>query len=579
MKTIRGEVEKISPYEWETSSASLAKALGLKEKDILRFDMNTSPFAPAMSLPKKLKISEYPDPSYENLILRLAKYAKTTKNRILVGAGADEIIDIIARTFLEKGEAALISTPTYSMFRISVELAGGVAIGVPRGKNYSLDPDVVIAKAREAKAKLIFVCNPNSPTGNSTPFPVLEKIAKNSDSILIVDEAYYEFCKKSAFSSLGKLKNVIIIRTLSKAFGLAGIRVGYAIAPPRLAEAMNKVRPPNSISMVSLYLAEQALAERIPEMRNNVETIVKERKRLSEALGNFGLFVYPSVTNFLFVRTSPDLASKIYGEFLKKGLVIRDFSNKELTKGCLRITVRSRAENDCLLRELKSILDSSYESLIFDIDGVLVDVSKSYREAIKRTASKFLRRNVTSGEVEEMKSTVGFNNDWDAAYALVTRTQNPMEINRTSTLYSKIKSAFQEAYLGKDGTGGLIEKEKPIVSESTLARLKRNGVKLGVVTGRPREEALIALAPFLGKYFDERNIIALEDCDEEKPSPKPLLLLMGRMGSKNSLYVGDSPSDVAAANSARIRIAVVGADIGGDFCLRNVNEIFKVVGQ
>ncbi|MFH1447848.1 MAG: histidinol-phosphate transaminase [Candidatus Micrarchaeota archaeon] len=576
-KTVRAIVQNLSPYTWEPSSASIAAKLGLKEKDIIRFDTNTSSYNPPLGPLRKVKISEYPDASYQALARLLAKYSGVKEKQIVVGAGADEIIDVITRTFLEQGEKAVISSPTYSLFQISVELAGGVAVEVPREKDYELNAERIMSKARETDAKLIFICNPNNPTGNLTQAKDLIKIAKTVDSILVVDEAYYEFCGKSVVNSLRKQDNAIIIRTLSKGFGLAGIRVGYAIVPTRLADMMNRCRPPNSVSAISLKIAENALKNDTGDMGRKISCMQMERRRLIRELERIGLYVYPSVANFVLIRTSERLANRVCEGLLRKGIVIRNLSDNELTKGCLRITVRSRGENSSLLYELRKILSSRYDVVIFDVDGVIFDVSDSYREVIRKTASFFLGREVGMDEVERVKSIVGFNNDWDATFAIVTSAQDPTKIDKQSDLYGKVKSYFQSIYLGSQEQPGLISNEKQLISKGTLAKLRGNGLKLGIVTSRPRSEALIALGALVGTYFQKSNVIALEDCIEEKPSSKPLRILIRRMGCKRPIYVGDNPSDVVAANSAQIPIAVVGEKARGDFYLRDVNDIYEMV--
>ncbi len=572
---VRKTIRDMSPYSWEPSSSSIAYKLGIKENQVIRFDTNTSPYGlPSGSL-KKIKISEYPDASYEELTKLIARYAGVKEDRIVIGAGADEIIDIVARTFLEKGDKALISTPTYSLFKIVVQLSGGIPIEIARNKDYELNTERVISETKKTNSKLIFICNPNNPTGNLTPVKDLAKIAESVESVVVLDEAYYEFCGKTSLRYLKNRDNVVIIRTLSKV-GLAGIRLGYAVAPSLIAKAMNKTRPPNSVSAYSLKTAENTL-QNTRAIQKNVCRSNIEKSRLMKGLQELGLFVYPSSGNFLMVRTAQELANRVYEKLWEKGLIISNLANKELTKGCLRIGVRSRKENCRLLSELKIILDSKYDAVIFDVDGVLVDVSKSYYEAIKRTASVFLRREVVDFEVDKLKSLEGFNNDWDVTFALVKGITNPSEIDRSSRPYKEIKEIFQGLYLGNENQPGLISNETLLISKKTLKKLKREGISIGVVTGRPRKEALIALGSLMGNYIQADNIVALEDCDEEKPSPKSLKKLIGKMLCRNPIYIGDNPSDVSAANSMGIPIAVVGNQAVGEFYLQEVNDLLKVV--
>lgn len=201
------------------------------------------------------------------------------------------------------------------------------------------------------------------------------------------------------------------------------------------------------------------------------------------------------------------------------------------------------------------------DSIIFDIDGTLIDVSRSYREAIRRTAGDFLGRIVSQLEIDAVKAQPGFNNDWDATYALVSNRPNP-------PAHQIVKTRFQEYYLGTPTTLGLINTEKLLVQKSTLSTLK-SSYKLGIVTGRPKAEAFLALNRLgISKYFRSAAVICLEDCSKGKPDPAPLLLCQARLRSKNSLYIGDSISDQLAAEAANLPFRRVSDK-------QSVNQIIK----
>ncbi|MBN2122594.1 HAD-IA family hydrolase [Candidatus Micrarchaeota archaeon] len=212
------------------------------------------------------------------------------------------------------------------------------------------------------------------------------------------------------------------------------------------------------------------------------------------------------------------------------------------------------------------------DGIIFDIDGVLVDVSTSYREAIRLSAGDFLGREVEPSEVDEIKRIPGMNNDWDAAYALSLGIKSAEEIERESEEYARIKGRFQELYLG-----GLRDKERLLIREDTLRELKARGIALGIVTGRPREEALYVLGNLVPEFFGRDCIIAMEDCEYEKPDARPLKLAIKRMGCKNPAYVGDTASDAIAARSAGIPFVSVVGGLEADIRINEVNEILKVI--
>lgn len=355
-KKIRSIVKSFKPYEWEASSESIARKYKLPLEKVLRFDMNTSPFKP--KIPKGvlgIKINEYPDPSYKELLNLLADYAGVKKDEIIIGAGADEILDIIAKAFIDNGDRALVSTPTYSMFKVVVATMGGRSVEVQRSKDFSLNKDELISKSKEQDAKLVFICNPNSPTGNFTEIKDIEKIVKDTDSIVVVDEAYFEFCGENSLSLLREYENLVIVRTLSKAFSIAGARVGYAISCRELIKEMSKVRPPNSLGGFSIALAKEVLGDR-GLMRENVARIIRERARIAAELKKLKLKVFPSCTNFLLVNFSNFKAGYVFEKLMKSGMVTRNVSGRPGLEDCLRITIRDKEQNDLLVDRLRGVL-------------------------------------------------------------------------------------------------------------------------------------------------------------------------------------------------------------------------------
>ncbi len=213
-----------------------------------------------------------------------------------------------------------------------------------------------------------------------------------------------------------------------------------------------------------------------------------------------------------------------------------------------------------------------FDGVIFDVDGVLVDVTESYREAIRLSAGSVLGREVSAEEVEEVKGIPGMNNDWDAAYAIVKGLESAEGIERESEAYLEVKAKFQELYLG-----GLRDKEKMLISRETLSALKGAGIKLGVVTGRPREEALYVLKEFIPEFFSAEFIIAMEDCEYEKPDERPILLAIEKMGCKRAVYVGDTVNDGIAARNAGISFISVEEGLEADYYIRNVNGLMEAM--
>ena len=341
----RGAIQAMQPYEWEPPSARIALEAGVTEADVVRFDTNTTPW-PGASLSdlEALPLNEYPDTSYTRLTDQLAEYTGASAEQITVGAGADELLDLVAKAYIGAGDPVILSRPTYAMFRIVSEMAGGRVEAVP-ATGLDLDQDRFLRSARHAR--LTWLCNPNNPTGELLPVGFIETLAEETAGIVAVDEAYFEFSRVTAASLLDRLPNLVLVRTLSKAFGLAGVRVGYALTGPAISAALRRVRPPDSVSVVSEALGVQALRDQ-PGMRQRVLSIVEGRETLSRELSGLGLPVHPSAANFLLVRTGEGAARWL----LRRGLVVRTFPTGSPLAGFIRVTVRTADENTRLVSAL-----------------------------------------------------------------------------------------------------------------------------------------------------------------------------------------------------------------------------------
>jgi len=341
----RGAIERMQPYEWEPPSARIAKEAGVPEDEVIRFDTNTVPWpgASLAALPS-LILHEYPDTSYAALTQALSAYTDAPVEAITIGGGADEILDLLAKAYVGPKDLVIISRPTYAMFRIVSEMAGGSVEDVPAA-DLSLDRDRFLARARHAR--LVWICNPNNPTGELVPLSFIEAVAESTPGVVAVDEAYFEFSGVTAVPAVTRLPNLVAVRTLSKGFGLAGVRVGYAIAGPAISAALRRVRPPGSVSVVSEALALRALGDQTG-MRRRVTTLIEGRDRLRAELQGIGLGVRASAANFLLVRASDDLAPAL----LHRGMVVRTFPARLPLQGYVRITVRAPEENARLVQAI-----------------------------------------------------------------------------------------------------------------------------------------------------------------------------------------------------------------------------------
>ncbi|MDA4118860.1 MAG: histidinol-phosphate transaminase [Thaumarchaeota archaeon] len=360
---IRRIFEKFDPYGWETPSHEIAEKVGLKVGQIVRLDTNTSPYQPASELNRlskvaaSLPVNQYPDTTYLDLRRGLAAYCGIDTERFVVTNGADEGLDIIGKTVLDGGDEVVVPAPTYAMFRVVPELMGARVRYVRRDPDdFSIGADQILGVTNR-KTKLIFLCNPNSPTGNPMLLKEVAKVAGSTEAAVAVDEAYFEFWGETAIGLTEKHDNLVVCRTFSKAFSMAGVRVGYLVAQRQTVDKLNLVRPPNSLSVISIMLAETALRN-LKEMRSNVRKIVSERKRVAAALGRFdSVEPFPSTTNFILFRVKGghSKAKRMHESLTKRGFVLRAYSKASGIGGCLRLTISDQETNDGFLAALRGV--------------------------------------------------------------------------------------------------------------------------------------------------------------------------------------------------------------------------------
>jgi histidinol-phosphate aminotransferase len=234
---------------------------------------------------------------------------------------------------------------------------GGRVVSVPRHQDFSDDIDGILAAVKQ-NTSAIFLCSPNNPTGNLLPPQSLRRILDEFNGLVVVDEAYYEYCGQTVAGLLSSHQNLVVVRTFSKAWSLAGVRVGYVMAVDEVMKYLNRVRPPNSLSVISLALASLAIDHKA-EMRRWVRKIVEEKKRMFTELRKMaGVEVYPSEGNFLLIRLQNHDPNTIHEELMRRGFVLRNLSSNPQLHSCLRITVSTRRHNEKLLRLLRNLLNT-----------------------------------------------------------------------------------------------------------------------------------------------------------------------------------------------------------------------------
>lgn len=289
----------------------------------------------------------YPDPEYRELRSMLATYTGVPADSIVIGSGGDEIIDLLSRLTLEPNDEIITCPPTFSTYIHSAELSFGKVVSVPRNPDFSVNTDAII-KAVTKKTKIIYICNPNNPTGNVTSLDEIEKILQ-LDSIVVVDEAYFEFCKITAALLLKRYSNLVIIRSLSKWAGVAGLRIGYGLLHRSLASQLMKIKQPYNVNTAAEVAARAALKDSA-YYRKTIATIIRERKKMYAELKKLrSISVLPSDGNYLFVQPATKTLSEIKKAFEKKCVALRYY------KDGMRITIGRPEQNKIVTNIFKSL--------------------------------------------------------------------------------------------------------------------------------------------------------------------------------------------------------------------------------
>jgi histidinol-phosphate aminotransferase len=337
-KLVRENVLRLIPYSSARDEFKGGKGIFL--------DANENPYG---------KLNRYPDPYQKNLKSAISEFKEIGVEKIFLGNGSDEIIDLCFRVFCNPGtDKVLIFTPTYGMYEVSAYINDIQVIRVPLNKEFQIDIKNTMPLLSDKKLKLIFVCSPNNPTSNSMISSDVERIISSFGGIVIVDEAYIDFSKKDSFIKLiDKHPNLIVMQTFSKAFGLAAARIGMAFSNSGILQYFNKLKPPYNISTINQNAALHRL-EKSDDLRKKIIIIREERQKLKTALSKMALIekVYPSDSNFLLVKVRD--AGFVYNELVKMNIITRNRSS--MINNCLRITVGTSSENKKLIKALETIL-------------------------------------------------------------------------------------------------------------------------------------------------------------------------------------------------------------------------------
>jgi len=315
--------------------------------DMVFIDANENPF--------QSNVNRYPDPQQTDVKESLSKLKGIDKSQILLGNGSDEVLDLIFRAFCEpKIDNVITLPPTYGMYKVLADLNAIDIILVELDSNFEPKVDEIL-KVQNSSSKLLFLCSPNNPTANSFSADKIETLIKGFKGVVVIDEAYIDFSSQESWvSRLSEFANLIVTQTLSKAYGLAGIRLGICYASEFIISVLNKIKPPYNVNQLTQTRALERL-KAIRDVENEVANILEQRKRLRKELAfiSFIKEIYPSDANFILAKV--DNANLRYNQLIKKGIVVRNRTTQPLCENCLRFTVGTADENDILIKTLNQL--------------------------------------------------------------------------------------------------------------------------------------------------------------------------------------------------------------------------------
>lgn len=471
--------------------------------------------------------SRYPDTS--RLKSLVAMRIGVPPEQVLVTAGGD---DALFRCFLRTTGDVVATTPSFEMISRYCD-----QVGTDLTEVRWWDGAFPIAGFLEVGADMAVIVSPNNPTGGVISAADLRKVSAETN-LVVLDAAYTEFADEDLTPLALNLGNVVVIRTLSKAFGLAGLRVGYLLGRADLVAELGGYGSPYSLSGLSASLAADVLEDSPDRAEDFARAIADERRALGEVLDGLGVSHLPSQANFVLLTGVDD--GWLVSAAASLGVALRWFPDRPELAGCVRVTLPGE-EGDFsrLVETLRSAL--APEALLFDMDGVLADVSDSFRAAIVATAAEY-DVEVTPELISAAKAGGNASDDWELTRGLLVTA------GITAT-FEEVRDRFEMIYQGSDGAPGLKAAERLIPARSLLEQWA-SSFPLGIVTARPRKDA----EEFLDRFdiADLFSAVVTREDAPSKPDPAPVRLALQRLGVSHAWMAGDTRDDIDAARGAGV---------------------------
>jgi histidinol-phosphate aminotransferase len=486
--------------------------------------------------------------------------------QVLATNGGDEGIDLVLRLAKKLDFKLLVPLPAFSMYRITAARNDVALVSVESGPNRTMNLEA-LSRAVASPGQLLALTSPNNPTGEVVPRAVLREIfilAKAADNVVLLDEAYAEFAGDSCLDLVREFDHVIVLRSFSKAFGLAALRVGWLAAQAPLMEPLKKLALPFNLSTPAILLA-QAACEDEPqrEMKTYCAQVASTRDALRKDLESLNIHAQPSGGNFLLLQLGVAKSELVANYLKRQGIAIRQFTESELA-GCLRITIPA---NDVLLRSaLRHALQP--DLICLDMDGVLLDTTASYDVCVQKTVSALGGSEPAVAELQQVRNEGRFNDDWALAQTLLKRLGLQVE-------YARVVATFQKFYLGHEAVPGLCLQERVLIDDETHKKLLE--ISTAVVTGRPRAEALEGVRCCA---LQVAYVVSRDDVKEMKPNPEGIVAAQKNFVASRVWMLGDSVDDMQAALAAGAVAIGVGRhnaealkNAGAEVVLSDINEL------
>ncbi len=487
------------------------------------------------------KVSTYP--AYGALIEKLATFWGAEPVNFVLTNGCDEAISVVLNTFLKEGDKVLSYGPTFSMPKLYTECLGGKFIEIDYCEKFAFNYDKFVQNIQD-DVKILYLTSPNNPTGEIISLDIVQKLLNsNKDKLVVLDCTYFNYSnvvQKEYFELVRKFDNLIVVKSFSKDYALAGLRLGYIFSNSQIINETKKVISPYSVNAVALFAGIEALCDRV-YLRGVVDKINSSKKKFINALEEFGYKVYSTEANFVLVDCG-NYADFLYQKLLNNGVKVKYFKNIPALKNTFRVTVPKLEDVDFIIELFKP-----RRLFVFDMDGVIFDVSNSYREAIKKTVFYYTKREIQDTEIQNVKNMGGMSNDWDVSYYLINQAG-------FSPDYNEMVDVFQDFFFikGRDNAG-LIDREVCVLNEEFFEKLTKHA-DCALFTARPRDEAFYSLKKDkLEKYFS--YCVCNEDLEgHHKPSPFGLNKIKASCCYVDICYFGDTVDDIKAGVDANVAV-------------------------